>query len=241
MIRANVDQKFFRKFLWVFLGCTAFAAYCLYDGLVAYPKKLTIAEAYEQLPEAGRRDTWKKLAAEKGWPTITPAKTAEEIRHDITGQFVMILFCSLIGIPMLIKYMSGQGTWVEGDETVIRNSRGQEVPIDSITKINKEKWDAKGIAKIYYEVDGKKKKFVMDDFKYDRKPMGELLRLAEADLTEEQLVGDFLERDKDAIEKRRAEEEAAAEEEFDEEFEEEFDEELEEEQEETEHRRESGS
>ena len=212
MIRANVDQKYFRKFLWVFLGCTAFAAYCLYDGLVAYPKKLTIAEAYEKLPESGRRDAWKELAAKEGWPTITPAKTAEEIRHDITGQFVMILFCGLIGIPTLLKFMSGQGTWVEGDETVIRNSRGQEVPIETITRINKDKWESKGIAKIYYEVEGKKKKFIMDDFKYDRKPMGELLRFAEADLTQDQLVGDFLERDKDAFEEQQSADEAVEEE-----------------------------
>ncbi|MEO1615165.1 MAG: hypothetical protein AAFV88_04905 [Planctomycetota bacterium] len=208
MIRANVHQPFFRKFLWVFLGCTAFACWCLYDGLVAYPKKLTIAEAYEELPEEGRREAWKELAAEKGWPTITPAKTAEDVSHDIGSQFMMVVLCSLVGIPALLMFMSGQGTWVEGDESVIRNSKGKEVPIESITKIDKRKWESKGIAKIHFEVDGKANKFVLDDFKYDREPMGQLLRFAEADLTEEQLVGDYLERDKDEI--KKAEEEAAA-------------------------------
>jgi hypothetical protein len=204
MIRADVHQPFFRKFLWVFLGCTIFAAWCLYDGLVAYPKDLTIAEAYEELPEEGRREAWITLATEKGWPTITPAKTAKDIRHDIGGQFMMIALCTLFGIPALLKYMSGQGTWVEGDETLIRNSKGQEVLIDSITKIDKRKWDAKGIAKIHYQVGGKKKTFVMDDFKYKQEPMGKLLRLAEANLSQEQVTGDFLERDKDAIAKQEA-------------------------------------
>ncbi len=199
MIRADVYQPFFRKFLWVFLGCTAFAGWCLYDGLVAYPQKLTQAEAYEQLPEDGRRDAWMELATEEGWPTITPAKTAEDIRHDIGSQFMMVVLCMLFGIPALLKFMSGQGTWVEGDETVIRNSKGQEVPIDAITKIDKKKWEAKGIAKIFYEVDGKQKKFVMDDFKYDRKAMAQLMEFAESNLEEEQVLGDFLERDKEAI------------------------------------------
>ncbi|MCA9141129.1 MAG: hypothetical protein KDB00_30370 [Planctomycetales bacterium] len=203
MIRANVHQPFFRKFLWVFLGCTAFAGWCLYDGLVAYPNKLTIAEAYEGLPEDNRREAWKELAAEQGWPTVTPSKSAEEIGHDIGSQFMMVVLCMLFGIPALLMFMSGQGTWVEGDEETIRNSKGQEVPIRSITMIDKRKWDAKGIAKIHYEVAGKKKKFVMDDFKYDRETMGKLMRFAEAGLCEDQVEGDFLERDKDAIAKKR--------------------------------------
>ena len=80
MIRADVYQPFFRKFLWVSLACTAFGGWCLYDGLIAYPKKLTIAEAYESLPEEGRSDAWKELAGEKGWPTKTPSKTAKDIQ-----------------------------------------------------------------------------------------------------------------------------------------------------------------
>ncbi|PAY17219.1 hypothetical protein CKO51_22390 [Rhodopirellula sp. SM50] len=220
MIRAQVHQPFFRKFLYVFLGCTAFAGWCLYDGLIKYPKHLTIAEAYEGLPEEGRREAWKELAAEKGWPTITPSKTANDIRHDISSQFMMVILCSLFAIPALMMFMSGQGTWVEGDETVIRNSKGQEVPIDAITKIDKRKWDAKGIAKIHYEVDGKKKKFVMDDFKYEREPMGQLMKFAEANLTEEQVTGDFLERDKERIAQQQAAE-AEADEYDDEDYEDE--------------------
>jgi hypothetical protein len=209
MIRADVHQPYFRKFLFVFLGCTAFALWFLYDGLIGYPHQLTMAEAYEALPEAGRQDAWKELAAENGWPTRTPAKSAEDIRHDIGGQFMMAVLCGVFAIPTLMMFMSGQGTWVEGDETVIRNSKGQEVPIAAITKIDKRKWQDKGIAKIYYEVDGKTKKFVMDDFKYKREPMGQLLRYAEAGLTDQQIVGDYLEREKDAIAAEEANEEAA--------------------------------
>lgn len=209
MIRADVHQPYFRKFLFVFLGCTAFALWFLYDGLIGYPKKLTLAEAYASLPETGRQDAWKELAAEKGWPTMTPSKSAEDIRHDIGGQFMMAVLCGAFAVPTLMMFMSGQGTWVEGDETLIRNSKGQEVPIPAITKIDKRKWEDKGIAKIFYEVDGKTKKFVMDDFKYKREPMGKLMRFAEAGLSKDQVVGDYLERDKDAIALAEAEAEAS--------------------------------
>ena len=196
MLRADVHKPFFRKFLFVFLGCLAYSGWCLYDGLWAYPRKLTVALAYEELPEEGRREAWEELAKEKGWPPVTPQKTAEDIRHDISSQFLMIVLCMLFGIPAVIMWMGGQGTWIEGDESVLRNSKGNEVPIDTITKIDKKKWREKGIAKIYYEVDGKTKKFVMDDFKYDRETMGELMKFAEANLSEDQLIGDGFERDK---------------------------------------------
>ena len=196
MLRAEVHKPFFRKFLFVFLGCLAYSGWCLYDGLWAYPRKLTIAMAYEELPEEGRREAWEELAAEKGWPPVTPQKTAEEIRHDIGSQFFMIVLCMLFGIPAVVMWMRGQGTWMEGDETLLRNSKGVEVPIKSITKIDKRKWPEKGIAKIYYDVDGKTKKFVMDDFKFHRETMGELMKFAEANLTEDQLIGDGFERDK---------------------------------------------
>jgi hypothetical protein len=198
MIRADVHKPFFRKFLFVFLGCVGFGLWCLYDGLVAYPQQLTMAEAYEALPEDDRLDAWKTLAAENGWPTRTPSKSAEEIKHDIGSQFMMVVLCGICGIPALMMWLSGQGTYVEGDETLIRNSRGKEVPIDSIQSIDKRKWERKGIAKIRYDVDGKTKTFVMDDFKYQREPMGKLMRIAEANLSPEQIDGDLLEREKDA-------------------------------------------
>ena len=205
MIRADVYHPYFRKFLWVFLGCIAFCGYCLYDGLVKYPTQLTHAEAYESLPEDGRQDAWKELAQQKGWPSKTPSKSAKDLRHLIGSQFMMFGLSFAFAIPAILMYMSGQGTWVEGDDTILRNSKGKEVPIESITKIDKTKWEAKGIAKIYYDEDGKKKKFVMDDFKYDRATMGELMKFAEAHLAEEQIVGDYLERDKEALRKQEEE------------------------------------
>ena len=105
--------------------------------------------------------------------------------------------CALIGIPALLKWYLAKGTWVEGDETTIRSSKGKEVAIGQITKINKRKWEEKGLATIYYSDNGKSKKFVMDDFKYDREPMGQLMRYAEANLTADQIVGGTREADKD--------------------------------------------
>ena len=51
MLRANYVPGYFRRFFFVFLGCFAFAMYCLYDGFIGYPKKLAISKVYYEMPE----------------------------------------------------------------------------------------------------------------------------------------------------------------------------------------------
>lgn len=58
-----------------------------------------------------------------------------------------------------------------------------EVPIDSIVRIDKKMWDRKGIAHYDYELSGGKKgRFTLDDFIYDRKPIDEIYARIEAEL-----------------------------------------------------------
>ena len=199
MLRANYVPSYFRRFLFVFIGCIAFAGWCLYDGFINYPKKLEIAKVYYEMPEENRAELWREKAKENGWPIEKP-KSPEKIQHGIGQQWFMAGLCALIGIPAFLKWFLAKGTWVEGDEKTIRNSKGKELAIENITKINKRKWEEKGLAKIHYTDGGKSKTFVMDDFKYDRESMGQIMRNAEANLTAEQVIGGLREVDKDAAE-----------------------------------------
>ena len=130
--RANYSPSYFRRFLWVALGCLAYSGWCCYDALVAYPQKRVIAAAHDQLKaeivDAGRdvsetSEAWRQLAKKQGWDLARPEKTAEEITHDIGKQYMMIILCALIGLPAFIKWARSQGTWVEGNEEFIRNSK----------------------------------------------------------------------------------------------------------------------
>ena len=217
MLRANYVPGYFLRFLLVALGCFAFAMYCLYDGFIAYPKKLEIAKVYYEMPEENRATLWREKAKENGWSFETP-KEPKKIEYGIVQQWVMAGLCALIGIPALLKWFLAKGTWIEGDEKTIRTSKGKEVAIDQITKINKRKWEEKGLATIHYTDNGKPKKFVMDDFKYDREPMGQLMRYAEANLSADQIIGGKSELEKAAFDAgaretaaREAAEDAAAE------------------------------
>jgi hypothetical protein len=173
----------------------------LYDGLIRYPQQLEMAKAYEVLPDdRDRGRTWEEMTKENGWPVRPPSKSAEEIEGSIQQQFLFFAVCVVVGLICLFAWARPRGTWVEADEASIRNSSRQVVPLESIRTIDKRKWENKGIARLHYDVDGRLREFVLDDFKYDTQAMGAILTLAETNLTADQIVGDQLEREKKAIE-----------------------------------------
>ncbi|MEM9366171.1 MAG: hypothetical protein AAGD07_09250 [Planctomycetota bacterium] len=185
MIRAHVHMPYFSKFLYISLACFAYALWCLYDARVAYPKKLQIARAYETFPTtaAGQRD-WTALAEEKGWPTAVPEKTAVKVEALIVNQYLSIAGCAMLGTFLFSKWWFARGSWIEGDEHILKNSRGQQCELSELLSINKRKWESKGIAVLKYRNGTKKRKFVLDDYKFDRESTGQLLAFAEARLSE---------------------------------------------------------
>lgn len=183
MIRADVHLPYFKKFLWIAIAALGYAAWSAYDGFIAYPEKLRIAVAYEALPdtEAGRQQ-WRQVATENGWPPGIPTKTAEKMRSLIASQFLAIVVCGIAATFLLLKWWRAHGTWIEGDESTFRNSRGTEFSLANLTEINRRKWEDKGIAVLKYTEGGKTRKFVLDDFKFDRENTGKLLEIAESKL-----------------------------------------------------------
>jgi hypothetical protein len=190
-VHAAYQESFFRKFLFIALICFAYALWCLYDGLVAYPAKLERAQVYhgEMLEMAeGREAAWLERTQTEGWPIHIPDKP-EKIESDITTQFVQIGIVLAIGIPMLLKYLLARGTYVAADDQAIRPSwRREAIPFAAITKIDKTRWESKGIAKLTYTTEKGQKSFVMDDFKFARAEMGQIMARAERDLPETAVI-----------------------------------------------------
>src|SRR6056297_3227901 len=107
MLRANYCPGYFRRFLFVSLGCLAYASWCLYDGFVAYPQQLTMAAVYYELPEENRTELWREEAKANGWNYEKP-KTPEKLQHLIGQQWFMAGLCALIGIPAFWKYIAAK-------------------------------------------------------------------------------------------------------------------------------------
>jgi hypothetical protein len=191
-VRADYEEGFFRKFLLIALVCFAYSIWCLYDGWIAYPAKLQRAEVYhtEMAPLGEERSkAWIERTEKEGWPQDIPKEPAK-IENDIVWQYIQIGICLLVGVPLLLKYLMARGSYIEADGQSIRPSwRSQPVPLDAITKIDKSRWKKKGIAKLFYQVDGQTYSFVMDDFKFARQPMSEIMSLAERNLPDTSIVG----------------------------------------------------
>ncbi len=178
------------------------ALWFAYDGLVTYPKKLEYAEAYEELKsevsdDVERTKRWHVLADSRGWPRQVPEKSASTIRDDIQGQYFFGGLSLLLGIPALYFYFRSKNQWVELTDDGLTTSWGQSVRFSDVTLLNKKKWDAKGIARATYMEGGKQRTFVFDDFKFERQPLGKMLRGLETVLNPDQIVGGISEAERD--------------------------------------------
>jgi hypothetical protein len=191
IIRAIADVKFIRRYLFVALICLGFAGWSLYDGLVAYPKQLERSQTYYGLKEPDekiRNKMWRELALEKGWSQGIPDEV-EKIEKKIVWQYIMAAVGLVVGLPMLIWYWRMRGSWIEASASGLKTSWGQTLDVKDIRSIDKTKWQKKGIARIQYEEGGTKRTFVLDDFKYQRAPIGQMLRLVESKLNADQIIG----------------------------------------------------
>ena len=86
-----------------------------------------------------------------------------------------------IGLLAWTLYNSRGAYRLSGD--VLSAPDHPDVPLASITQIDKSKWDRKGIAKLDYELaTGQKGTVTLDDFVYDRPPTDRILEEIEAKL-----------------------------------------------------------
>ncbi len=187
-ITATVSKKHLLRLGFLSFFCVGLAGWSLYDGLVAYPAQQErqrepyaafqkISKKYEESGEVGRWEEWTALAEEKGWSKSEPEKPREQ--YEINLQFIMAALAGPVGLLFLTNLIRTLGREMEADETGITASWGPRVDFDKITKIDKKKWDKKGITKLTYQSDQGEKKFTVDDFIFERPPTDEIMRLIE--------------------------------------------------------------
>ncbi len=186
-VRANISSRYRGRWGLMALFCFGFTLWFLYDGSITYPNQRARALKYQELQDEGRLDEWEIIAAENGWPSANPGEPKTE--HDIGVQFAMAATAAPVGLVFLVLFLVSRGRWMEGDENGIKTSWGQEVQFSQITGLDKKLWRNKGIAKITYQENGKKRRLALDDFKYDREATEEMLRAVESHLDDDQIVG----------------------------------------------------
>ncbi len=199
-LRTDINPRYLLRMGMVGLFCLGAGGWFLYDGMFTYPAQQEHSKAYikfeEENSELGQKqlfDQWKVVAAERGWPAgaagteITPYGAPKK-DYDINGQFYFAGLAGLVGLFFLSRFLLNRGCWIEADADGLRSSEKREVKFDQVTALNKKKWQNKGIAKLLYEVDGKKNKIVLDDCNYDRDTTNAILRHVEAAIGHSKII-----------------------------------------------------
>jgi len=190
-IRAERDGRFYLRFLLIGLGAMGFALWALYDGYIGYPLAQERAILFEKLIEEGRGDEWDAEATKRGWSTTPPAasKPEEEYEVDVKMQFWMAGLAAVVGFFPLLSVFLSRGRWIELSGDTLTSSWGETVKMRQVTGLEKRQWRNKGIAKLRYDAGGKRRTFVIDDFKFKREPTDQILVEIEKQISHELITG----------------------------------------------------
>jgi len=154
----------------LFIG---FSGFFFWDGKVGYPRSNERWIAYEEHRVADRISEWSADAASRGWTSKVPEKFYKP--EEIAMQFVCCVASGILGF-IVLGYLAGQKNRVlKTEEGAVFEPSGKRIPFDAIVGLGKKNWEKKGLAIVRYEVDGRRFKFVLDDYKYEAEPTHKIL------------------------------------------------------------------
>jgi hypothetical protein len=171
------------------IAALGFALWSLYDGAVKYPRQRERALALRKLMEENRVNEWEAYARERGWPAATEGLGEPRSEGDIWEQYVMAAVAGAIGLWLLWGVWRARGTWIESTASGITSSWGKSLEFDEVLSIDKRKWRSKGIAKVTYRDNGRQRRFIIDDYKFERQATGQILRELESKIDPEKITG----------------------------------------------------
>ena len=174
--------------------CLVFGSFFLKDGLWGYPEAVAIAKKkeafiHEFLPSFetakkngtmaewianakakdmptgvdGDSPRWKSYAAQKGWPEEPKLYSDREIAE----QFHFAYGCYAGAVIALILILLNRNKVLRGEADHWITPEGVQIRYTDVFRVDKRKWDVKGLAYAWYRTQGgAEKRAVFDDLKY---------------------------------------------------------------------------
>lgn len=149
---------------WIVMGVVliGFGGLCIKDGAIKYPAENERYAIYEDYAEIGDERGWVEHAEEQGWSTDPPHHYSD---LDIMTQWIMLGVAWPLGFAAIGMVLWFRGRKLVATEEELIGYRGERIPYNAITGIDKERWDSKGIAWVHYEDDrGEEQAVKIDDF-----------------------------------------------------------------------------
>jgi hypothetical protein len=170
---ARVTSIWKMQRLFVSLFFIGFAGLFFWDGKIGYPRSNERWTAYEEHKVSGRISEWPADAASRGWTNKVPEKFYKP--EDIVMQYVCGVLAGILGFIVLAYLAAQKDRVLKTADGVLVAPSGKRIPFDSITGLGKKKWEKKGLATVRYEVDGRRGKLILDDYKFESKPTHKIL------------------------------------------------------------------
>jgi hypothetical protein len=194
VIVCKVTPWYYRRMALLFVLLLGFSLLFFYDGKFGYPNdnekvhakawfdteyltSFENAKAQGQLDqwiakakaagqptgENGEPPRWATFATQKGWAVEPPKHHSEA---EIAQQFQWGYFLLLGDLVIVVLVFLNRGKTFVGhlDHMVMPN--GKEVRYAEVFKVDKRRWEFKGLAYAYYRHDGREARATVDDLKY---------------------------------------------------------------------------
>jgi len=195
LIVCRVTRWYYRRMGLAALMCLVFGLYFLYDWKVGYPKANGIADqqdwfekellpSYDVAKKNGTLGEWMERAKENGWPTGKegeppkwlqyaamkgwPEKPKRHTQKEVDEQLWWGLGTISISLVVMVMVLLNRNKVLRGGEGYLVTPDGQTVAFSDVFRVDKRKWDNKGLAYVWHRKDagGRDKKAVIDDLKY---------------------------------------------------------------------------
>jgi hypothetical protein len=150
-----------------------FAVWFLLDWKINYPREReALAELNRLEKEKESREAaaaaYAVIAKEKGWPakpdTDKQAWNDGKWEYALWEQLVCGILAGAGGLVMLFFYIRTTRGSLRADATSFSTPDGQHVPFASAFRIDRRKWDHKGLAYVHYrDAKGNERRAVIDD------------------------------------------------------------------------------
>jgi hypothetical protein len=206
-ITAKIRMGYAGRLAMIAAVCIGMSLWFLYDGAIGYPAKRALSLKYQEVQDEAEEkyadveddeqrkklvqkewfDAWYDYTEEHGFKAMNPGPPKSE--QEILMQFVFAGVAAVPGIVFLAFLILSLRRWVKMDEEGVSNSQGQQVAFDDIATLDKTRWKKKGIAHIIFEKDGERQRLLLDDWKFETKPIEVILREVESRIQIERIVG----------------------------------------------------
>lgn len=163
-IVTNISREWRNRMLMQTAFLVGFGLWFFHDGGVTYPKHNDRVAEYRAAVARGETAKWSDFALKRGWPG--QEHPAAYSPAELKTQFVLGALCVAMGGATVVWFVLGFRQQMSSDGQTLCGVRGERVPLDAFVSVDKRKWERKSIAYAYYEQDGRRRRLVIDDYKF---------------------------------------------------------------------------